>query len=448
MLDKHDLSLKKMKTIINGLTAKLLKIAILISLTNTVGAQQTAVSKQPPANPNIKNLKIGDKVPDILMAKIINYKNKQARMNDFKNQLLILDFWDTYCSNCIIALPKLDSLQQVFGSKIQMMPVTYQPEALVSTFFQKNAYVKNLQLPCVVEDKILRAYFKHQLISHEVWIYKGVVKAITGTEYVTAANIQKVLNGETINWPVKDDDFRFDSKKPLFSLNEVNKYNKQSEFNNHSGMTGYRSGIDYTSGVSYDSVAHRTYFYNFSVIDAYKTLLTGIDRKNFLIGPSRMILEVKDPSKYVYNDKSGFQNEWNEKYQFCYEMVNAKPMDKKERLKMIVNDLNNRLSLNGRFEKRLTKCLVFVKTPDNKLIDTVSQVQGAVSISDIAFFNVDYSFNGKYPPTIDETNFKGSIKLAPYDGSLEGLRKEMQRHGFDIIEANREIEVLVITETN
>lgn len=418
---------------------------IFLFLSIVVQAQEVGVSKQSLTDASIRSLKIGDQVPTILMAKIINYKSKQANTNDFKNQLLILDFWDTYCGSCIEALPKLDSLQRIFSSKITIMPVTYQPEALVRNFFQTNPNVKNLQLPCVVEDKVLRSHFKHRLISHEVWIYKGVVKAITGTEYVTATNIHKILNGERLNWPIKDDDFQFDAKKNLFSLNQESKFQKQNQlFNSYSALAGYRSGIDYKEGITYDSLTHRIYFYNQSIVGAYTKVLTSIERKNFFVGPNRVILEVRDTSKYLYN-KSGFEQEWKEKNQFCYEMVSTVARDKRQFLKMLVDDLNNKLGLYGRFEKRLMKCLVLVKKGSDALVDRLPEEQGGMSISTIAFLELDAK--RKYPPTVDETGFNGSIKLKAFDGSLEGLRKEMKRQGFDIIEVEREIEMLVITET-
>ena len=413
----------------------------------SVNAQEIGVSKQTSIDPTVKSLKVGEKVPDLLMAKLINYPTKKAKVSDFKDQLLILDFWDTYCSNCIEALPMLANLQQIFGNKIRIMPVTYQSEAIISDFFKKNAYAKNVKLPVVVEDKLLHAHFKHRLISHEVWIYKGVVKAITGMEYVTTANIQKILNGEPINWPVKDDEFSFDPKKPLFTLGNAAKYSTKSNFNGYSGMVGYRKGIDYRGGIAYDSVMHRTFFYNFSIVEAYKALLTGINRKKFLVGPSRIVVEVESPEDYLYNPEKGFREEWNDKNQFCYEMTTAQPLEKKERLQLIVNDLNNRLGLNGRFEKRTTKCLVLVQR-EHAPSDSLSMKTGAeyteYSNLDNLAFALDYT--QRYPPAINEANYKGKIKIIP-TRDLTDLRKQLEPYGIDIIEAERNIEMLVITET-
>ena len=418
--------------------------SICISSTN---AQQTGLSKQTSIDFTVKSLKVGEKVPDLLMAKLINYPAKKAKISDFKDQLLILDFWDTYCPSCIQALPKLDRLQQTFGNKIKIMPVTYQTETLIKDFLKKNAYLKNLKLPTVVEDKLLHAHFKHRLISHEVWIYKGVVKAITGMEYVTAANIQKILDGETIDWPVKDDEFSFDPKKPLFTLENASKYTHKSNFNGHSAMTSYRKGIDFKGGLHYDSVMHRTSFYNFSIVEAYIALLFNINKKDFLTGPSRIVLEVENPADYIYNPEKGFREEWNEKNKFCYEMSTAQTFEKKQRLQLIVNDLNNRLGINGRYEKRMTKCLVLVQHGNVAPSDSLGMKMGTVeytNLDNFIFYQLDYK--QKYPPAIDETNYKGKLWITP-SRDLTDLRKQLEPYGIDIIEVERYIEMLVITET-
>ncbi|MNU08350.1 hypothetical protein D3C86_2163590 [compost metagenome] len=59
---------------------------------------------------------------------------------------------------------------------------------------------------------------------------------------------------------------------------------------------------------------------------------------------------------------------------------------------------------------------------------------------------VNLDMYGKFPPAIDETGFTGGLNMQPYDGTIAGLRKEIQRHGLDLIEAEREIEVIVISD--
>ena len=429
-------------------------IVLFLFLAINVRAQQTNKSRVSNLNPKIRSLRIGDKVPEILMGKIINYKAKSAHLTDFKNQLLILDFWDTYCSSCIEALPKLDAMQRKFSNRIKILPVTWQKENEVRQFFKTNRFLKNqkipVSLPSIVEDKLLASYFRHQIISHEVWIYNGVVKAITSPEYVNAKNIQMILDGKHVDWPEKNDAIEFDMAKPLLTLNYPEQYNKKNTFFSYSVLTGQRDGLNKTGGINfnYDSLGH-TYklsIYNKSIIDMYKLLLFNVDsvRKEFIITPGRLILEVKDSSKYVYKPESGLLDIWSRENQICYEMLYSKPVSQVKMIKMALKDLDSRLGLHGRWEKRKIKCLVFVRNKKKNITDSLEMTKEGMPIPMIAFFKLDNT--GKYPPAIDETNFKGNIPLGEYDGTLNGLRNELQKSGFDLIEAERMLDVLVITD--
>lgn len=430
----------------------------LLLISTTTNAQQkntvqSNVSKQPLVNDQIKNLQVGDKVPDIVIAKIINDKVRTARIADFKNQLLILDFWDTYCGSCIEALPKLHAMQRKFGDRIKILAVTYQKEKLVVDFFKKNRFLKGLKLACAVEDNILQAYFKHKIISHEVWIHNGVVRAITSPEYVNEKNIETILKGGPIDWPVKNDSYDFDPKRRMFSLNESNLYAKSNKFQEFSGITGYRAGINYTRGIAFDDDTlkhdYRISFYNKSIIDAYKALLFQSDtvKRDFILTPGRLILQVKDSSKYVYNSELGLKDAWDRENMFCYEMLSTQPLKKTDRIKRVIRDLNIKLGLNVRWEKRTVNCIIVYKANPAINSDTVSiPKEPAMKIIFSAIPLIGFDMSQQYPPALDETGYKGYIYLLPTNGEKDALRRQLQRYGFDYKEENREIEVMVISE--
>ena len=101
---------------------------VLISLISILFLKLEAIAQKKPiikTELQIRDLKIGDQVPDLYIAKIIKNQKNSAKISDFKDQLLILDFWDTYCSSCIEALPKMDSLQKEFGHQIKILPVRH-----------------------------------------------------------------------------------------------------------------------------------------------------------------------------------------------------------------------------------------------------------------------------------------------------------------------------------
>lgn len=441
-------------------TLKIIALLFYLSL-SIVYAQQankTEFSRRPEPDPKIQSLKVGDQVPDILISKIIRDNKASAKISDFKDKLLILDFFDTFCGSCIEALPKLDSLQKQFGNKVKILPVSYQSKAVMETFFNTNKFVtgKNVKLPCVVEDKILGSYFKYKLISHEVWIYKGVVKAITGTDYVITKNIQSILDDQDVNWPVKNDMVDFNENELIFVQKNMDQYNTKNVFLKYSGIVGQRDGIDPRKGVTttYDSVSHiyRTSFFNFDIVTAFKALtyLSGISPRNTVLTPSRLVLNVKDKSKYVYDKSYGIRSDWNREHQLCYEFVTAKPMEEKQRLNYVIEDLSLKLGINVQWTKKKMNCLVFTKIRDVNNLDSLNEVrkktvkggwQTDISGLKLMFFELEM----KYPPIIDESNFKGQMIIGD-DTSFEGVRKQLNLYGCDIIQAERETDVMVITE--
>lgn len=179
-------------------TINFLLLALLCFLTIGAFAQDTAS----------KGLAIGNKMPNLESSKVIGYAKKSFKTSDYKDKLLILDFWATWCHSCIEALPKNDSLQAKFGDKIQIVlvdcAVFKDTKANVAKFYKNRKTThKDFKLPAIYEDTQLKALFPHELIPHHIWIYKGVVTAITESSEVTEDNIQRMLNGEHIKLPIK-----------------------------------------------------------------------------------------------------------------------------------------------------------------------------------------------------------------------------------------------------
>jgi len=402
--------------------------------------------------PGVENLKVGDIVPDIVIKKIINDSVNSAKISDFKSQLLILDFWDTNCASCIELFPKLNALQQHFGSKIKILPVTWQNEKVVDVFFKTNRFLKAqnppIKLPCVVEDKILASYFKHEIISHEVWIYKGVVKAITLPQYVSIENIQMILDGKKNDLPIKNDAIGFDLTKPFINF-AGSLYNTDSNSFSYSVVTGYLEGLRKSGDLNYlnDPIKNtsRIALFNRDIINVFQLLLHYTDSipRNIRFTGNRLILETKDPSKYVYNEKFVERDLWNRKNKICYEMVVKNRIPPEKMAQLAVKDLSNKLGLQVLMDKRKINCLVIVKSQKDLKSNITFEKPYKTSISNI-IFSLDYS--GKYPPVINETNYSEQFYLERPYNTLSELKIELKKIGFDIVESQRDLDVLVIKE--
>lgn len=435
-------------------------------MTSSIQAQDKIVRDygRPPLVPGISELKIGDQVPDILINNIINNDKRSIRTSDYKDKLLVLDFWDTTCSVCIASMPKLDSLQRVFGDQIKLLSVTWQPEDMITKFFKTNRFLNERTSPVhrasVVDDRALRTYFRYETNPHVIWIYKGKVVAITGGEYITKQNIQTLLDGKIVSWPLKNDSFN--PMNPIMQLSGLSEEVATSPLYGYSVLTGLSNDMNIGMGGLFfkqDTIRNRSRlaFFNQDLAAIYQILLYATKptvtkeeleqdatKTPYLPHPSRKVLEVKDLSRF-HNDTNEDQALWNRKNRFCYEIEREGRVDQMTLANAAVRDLNNRFRLNGRYEKRKVKCLVFIRT-DKPLTDVVEKGKGGMSIPVLAMMRLD--INQKFPPAVNETGlgYEVEFNMKPDDGTIASLRKEIQRHGLDLIEAEREIEVIVISD--
>ena len=156
----------------------------------------------------LKPLSVGDTMPSIVLDSVMGFNKSSLKMSDYKNKLVILDFWATWCHWCIEAFPKNDSLQKKFGNQLLIMLVDCKEtndtrQKIVEFYKKRRAAGKEVRLPTIYSDTVLLQLFPHKLIPHYVWIKDGIIKAITESEEVTAINIQKMLKGEQVRLTLK-----------------------------------------------------------------------------------------------------------------------------------------------------------------------------------------------------------------------------------------------------
>lgn len=68
---------------------------------------------------------IGKPCPGFVFSDVQYYQKSKVSLADFKNQWLILDFWNRYCGVCLGKFQATDSLQKKFSNQVRIMLVGY-----------------------------------------------------------------------------------------------------------------------------------------------------------------------------------------------------------------------------------------------------------------------------------------------------------------------------------
>ncbi len=176
-----------------------LKISLLAFLCLSISAtvQQKTTSQ---------TLKIGDKVPEVLLTNILNSHAKSIRLSDYRGKLVLIDFWTTWCSSCVQGFPELDSLQRIYPKTLQVILVNPQrnhnSEKAVEIIIDRvNAWSPlRLKLPIAFQDTTMTRLIAFHTVPTCAWISAdGRLIAVTDKDQVTPANIEKIMHGEAVS---------------------------------------------------------------------------------------------------------------------------------------------------------------------------------------------------------------------------------------------------------
>lgn len=397
----------------------------------------------------IRPLSVGDTVPDIIINNIINYKTTSAKLSDFKDKLLILDFMTTGCISCIEKLPRYDSLIKQFHEDVVIFIVSAEPESRMKEFFDRKN-MSHLSLPCITGDTILSTLFPHMYISHEAIIQGGVVKGITWPEYINARKIDSVLNGFDISFRLKKDILNFGFKEPLLHPNENVLCGLDSpSVLGYAGITSHISNVPQRITRHIDTAKKLLHIsmVNFPILEMYARVLYGTG-----LSPSFIRLPATNKSRFVYSEQEMLYHDWLANNTFCYDGWFPTNVSDSELAEKIKNDLNFYLKLDGKMERKLSSCWVIRKIPSSSINTppkpTKKQGDIEISIQSIVF-GLNQEFGGT--PVIDETGtpeFK--IFGLPKDAqkNIKMINQHLKSYGLSIEPDSKMLDLLVITELN
>ena len=98
--------------------------------------------------PNIKNLIINKELKEYTNLTVLDDQNNQINLSDYKGNILLLNFWATWCAPCKEEMPSLDLLKSNKGlNKLKIFPINVgQDNVKKAKEFFDDLNIKNLNL--------------------------------------------------------------------------------------------------------------------------------------------------------------------------------------------------------------------------------------------------------------------------------------------------------------
>ncbi len=466
---------------------RLSSLAILFSI--LVISCAIAQGNSKPVTTKYKRLSVGDKLPEMAFKNLSNYPKKQAVTSDFKGKLMILDFWSTGCSSCIAAFPKMEKLQKEFDGKLQVVLVNpwESKEQIAKTedrwkkyYSDPNYKLKMPAVPAINGDSTWLTLFPMNSVPTHVWVNdKGTIIAITNGYNATPEHVQAVLDGKKVDMLPKDDMAYKENSELIRKSGWLSPTLPSMPPVYYSAFIPYfPAGGAYTAVDSAKGIFRSEITRNSGPIELFRTAFR--DNKNS--SHERWLLEMKNPEQYQSPRDNNLLDNWLKKYCFTYE-IQGPLKDKNNWQPIMQQDVNrfmgSMFGLEGKMEKRKFNALVLVKTKEGLLKTLTSEQLGQEVKSGV---RSGWGWNIKYTDSVythdgpaeyllsmftdymrlenvqagrvvlDETGIdkktwidltiKGDLRKM----TVEEVRKQLQQYGLDIIEAERELEILVVKD--
>lgn len=437
-----------------------------------------------------QELKIGDKVPDLIVTKLIHSQKKQVKLSNlYKKGLLIIDFWATWCSPCLAELPAADSLVGTY-SHLAVLSVSHDDSLTTSLFLKKHPKIKRSRLTITSDDKALSEYFPHKIIPHNIWIDRhGTIKLITGSESVNERNIRAILRDSLLTVAEKKEDINFNMSKPYHVPDDKIEYRSIITHHNDS----IPAGLTYNGALS-NGTSRRIFSFNSAIVDLY--WLAYVQQQTCFTNWDFVELHCKDSVKFRYPQKKDTRamqllsasaynknnmtveeqiKNWEKENTYCYDLILPKTVSSEVFADYMFNDLNRYFNLTGKIETRDIVSPVLVTNPNydttkfKKFIPEADYIPrpsryfkwsgNTLVIQDRTFAQIiayligsaRINFDQSSFPFVNETGFDYPVRMTlyfPEDREITSalVYDILAKAGLTFIKARRNVPVLALYE--
>ncbi|WP_144887804.1 TlpA family protein disulfide reductase [Lacibacter cauensis] len=394
---------------------------------------------------NTQQLQPGDKLPDLVFQDVLNYPFDYLSLNDFKEKILIIDFWNTRCVACFKAFPKLDSLKQYFGDRVEVVLVNSESKEYTQDFFKKRPSLYKPRLPMITDGNRLSDLFPVDGYPYSAWIKNGVVKYYSGTHAITKETINRFLNGN-------DMVFRDPTLIKFTSSVDIHNYDYFSSISRCSDSinVGSTEAVKVKQGTAV-AIASNCYSIRNLYCKAY-----GENGKYNFNKKYNVVLDVIDRFKYEYPVQSDSLDQWMRDYAYSYELLLPKEKTAKA-YSIMQQDLARYFNLNASVELVNMDVLVLRKRNGVMKLNTKKIMASGDSV--IQFNQIPFDqFGRELAVRIEQTLpiFIEAFQTEPvtcairyqslYPLKIVNLRKDLSEAGFELIVDKRDVPVLFLRE--
>lgn len=429
---------------------------------------------------SIVPLKKGAQIPDVKFTATFKKKEFSTTLKSYKGKWILLDFWGSYCADCIAGLPKMLELQERFKDKLKIIVVTEEENKIVQRFWKRfsdkpyaAAWIHaGENLPFITSDSILCKLFPHTGLPTHVWIDTNfILRSIAYSSTTTADNIQRLIEQKPVY---------LQEQEPV----EVNIQHPLTWFNQQNGISGklqYFSLLSKRIDIGHfsplreplvDSLNHNKIGYaclNNSIIDLYLVafrswrMAAGLDEYE---AKSRTYIESANKRKF---QPLAGENPllWSDSNTYCY-AVKTPFADEIKLEKYMRKNLDEYFDIDSRIEKRNTLCLILQSDQSHKKSLPLSTQKFAKIITEkkgtwLVIQNAPVSTLYRYLknafaaleislPFFDETGYNDNISIKlpwnidPQSVSIAAVKNALSQYGFQLTEDYRNIDMLILSD--
>lgn len=398
-------------------------------------------------NAQTKMLTMNSQVPNLLFQNIYNAPYKSISLADLKNKAVLIDFWTVRCGACVAKMPFTAALQSKFKNELQVIMVSPDSKETVDNFFANRPKLKALRLPTVTGEKELITIFPARAVPHIIWIGKDrTVKAITGGEELTTANVERLIKSEVLNLPLKKDLVDFDTEQiPLLTNGEpvlqkvITSSTLTSSIEGAPGRLGLQKIGELNKVTATNQPVLRLYAF------AYRKQIT----LDVSVDSNRIQLPASRVNELTVNYK--------DRVLYSYELLCPIKGNKEENLSNVLHymqkDLDRLFNLKSTVQKKMTSCYVF--SPLRPTDQHSDEPQRIIEADDSTKYNnvpvkqvlgmIRHSWKFDLPVVYDNVSSGHiTITLPNKCRSIDDVKFILDRVGYELKEEPRLIDTLVL----